>query len=203
MDGGIRPESEEGKKIKMKKSPTSPSKREREIHSRTHLPFREWCEHCVKSKGRNRQRRREAERMEKEEDAEEATTTISIDYAYFNDSMQRMSKREYETEMEGGNKVNKPMIVMEDRLVGTITAHMCMKKGPEDKWIASRIAKDIEYCGYKGSRVVLKCDQEAALVAVQGEVAKMREGVPTIPRHSPVGESQSNGRVECAIQFGI
>ena len=29
-----------------------PSESERRLHELTHLPYRDWCEHCVKSKGR-------------------------------------------------------------------------------------------------------------------------------------------------------
>ena len=60
-------------------------------------------------------------------------------------------------------------------------------KGSGDPWIATRIAADIEEFGHGGSRVVLKADQEVAIVEVQGQVG-------------PVGESQSNGRVENAVQ---
>ena len=38
------------------------------------------------------------------------------------------------------------------------------------------------------------------MAAVQQEVIKNRLDVATVPRHSPVGESQSNGRVENAIK---
>ena len=54
--------------------------------------------------------------------------------------------------------------------------------------------------GYAGARIILKCDQESPIAAVQQEVVKNRPDVATVPRHSPVGESQSNGRVENAIR---
>ena len=39
-------------KPKMLKVPGEPSENERRLHELTHLPCRDWCEHCVKSKGR-------------------------------------------------------------------------------------------------------------------------------------------------------
>ena len=39
-------------KPKMLKIPCEPSESERRLHELTHLPYRDWCEHCVKSKGR-------------------------------------------------------------------------------------------------------------------------------------------------------
>ena len=39
-------------KPKMLKVPGEPSESERRLHELTHLPYRDWCEHCVKLKGR-------------------------------------------------------------------------------------------------------------------------------------------------------
>ena len=51
--GADDPGSEETKSVKMKKTPRQPSQREREENERTHLPFRDWCTHCIKAKSRN------------------------------------------------------------------------------------------------------------------------------------------------------
>ena len=47
--------------------------------------------------------------------------------------------------------------------------------------------------------MMLKSDQEASIVALQHDVQRIRAG-KTIPINSPVGESQSNGRIENAIR---
>ena len=47
--------------------------------------------------------------------------------------------------------------------------------------------------------MVLKADQEAAIADVQRQVVAVRSG-ETVPMNSPVDESQSNGRVENAVQ---
>eukprot|EP00439_Symbiodinium_sp_Y106_P044705 s6061_g5.t1 len=39
-------------KPKMLKVPGEPLENERRLHELTHLPYRDWCEHCVRSKGR-------------------------------------------------------------------------------------------------------------------------------------------------------
>ena len=51
--GADDPGSEETKSVKMKKTPRQPSQREQKEHERTHLPFRDWCTHCIKAKSRN------------------------------------------------------------------------------------------------------------------------------------------------------
>ena len=48
--------------------------------------------------------------------------------------------------------------------------------------------------------VILKSDQEPAIVDVLNEIARMRGEGRTIIEHSPVAESQANGFVERAIQ---
>ena len=138
--------------------------------------------------------------MKDEELRDDAISTVSFDYSYFNDKLSKMTKEEYSEALSKGEKMNRPMIVIEDRETGAVVAHMCSQKGPDDKWIVRRIGKDLEEMGYGGARIILKCDQENPIAAVQQEVIKNRPDVATVPRHSPAGESQSNGRVENAIR---
>ena len=198
--GAEDPGSEETKAVKMKKTPKQPSQREREEHERTHLPFQDWCTPCIKAKSRNDPHKRETDVMKDEEFRDDAISTVSFDYSYFNGKLGKMTTEEYNEALSKGEKMNRPMIVVEDRETGAIVAHMCSQKGPGDKWIVRRIGKDLEEMGYGGARIILKCDQESPIAAVQQEVIKNRPDVATVPRHSPVGESQSNGRVENAIR---
>ena len=50
-DEGI--ESEEGRKGQAMPTPMTVSRKEREEHELTHLPYRSWCAHCVRGRGRN------------------------------------------------------------------------------------------------------------------------------------------------------
>ena len=72
--------------------------------------------------------------------------------------------------------------------------------GATSKWLIATLVEDICDAGYKGADVVIKCNQEGALMAAQNQISRLREGVRTVPRHSPTGESQANGRIEDAIQ---
>ena len=93
--GADDPGSEETKSVKMKKTPRQPSQREREEHERTHLPFRDWCTHCIKAKSRNDPHKRETDEMKSEELRDEAISTVSFDYSYFNDKLGKMTREEY------------------------------------------------------------------------------------------------------------
>ena len=80
-------------------------------------------------------------------------------------------------------------------------------KGPERNAVA-RLAKFLKDTGY--SKVVYRSDQERSIVALFEETFKAsnREGSPLhnsvltqmVPEASAVGESQSNGKAEDAVQ---
>ena len=46
-------EGEEGREALAAPAPRSPSKMERDQHELTHTPYRAWCPHCVRMRGRN------------------------------------------------------------------------------------------------------------------------------------------------------
>ena len=69
-------ESEEGQAVRLKVVGKPPSLKELEEHMSTHLPFRNWCRHCVSGRGQSDQHRKQLEQEEQE------VPVISIDYAY-------------------------------------------------------------------------------------------------------------------------
>ena len=44
---------EEGTKHKLVRAPGEPSKTEREHHEVDHIPFRSWCKHCIRGRGKS------------------------------------------------------------------------------------------------------------------------------------------------------
>ena len=49
----IEDETEEGRVILGQKRVYAPSAKEYEDHMRTHIPYRRWCESCVRGKAKN------------------------------------------------------------------------------------------------------------------------------------------------------
>ena len=43
-------DEEEGRVPKTRVAPKGPTKREREEHDATHIPYRDWCDHCVRGR---------------------------------------------------------------------------------------------------------------------------------------------------------
>eukprot|EP00971_Amphidinium_carterae_P312188 6205189-Amphidinium_carterae.1 len=61
------------------KVPTAPSDEERRYHNLTHYPYKEWCEHCVRGRGREdrHQTQREAD--------QQGTPVVQLDYSFLTD----------------------------------------------------------------------------------------------------------------------
>ena len=87
--------------------------------------------------------------------------------------------------------------VAKDRRTRMIFAHMLPKKGITHEFGAGAVIEDLEKLGYK--EVILRCDGEPALKAVQEEV-KARRNHQKIMDNSPVGDSRANGAAERVVQ---
>ena len=85
---------------------------------------------------------------------------------------------------------------MEDDTTKAVIAHMVPRKGPDEHAVA-RVAQDIKNFGYR--KIIFKSDQEPAILALKDEVRRALDQ-DVIMEASPVGESQSNGRVENAVR---
>ena len=74
-------DSEEGEAPMRVRSKTKVTKEERENHELTHTPFRWWCRHCVRGRGRNKAHKCMLKKEELNEKKKQ-TPRVSIDY-YF------------------------------------------------------------------------------------------------------------------------
>ena len=68
-------EDDETCKIKIRRAPKVPSRAEREEHDAWHLPYRSWCKHCVRGRGRNL-----PHETSKDKDRDADVGRISMDY---------------------------------------------------------------------------------------------------------------------------
>ena len=154
-----------------------PTRQEMEDHMATHVPFRSWCPFCIAGKCGS------APHVHRTE-VPGTIPIISIDYAFMGTGQ----------EDDEGNQ--NPILVMKDDTTRTMSAHMMPRKGP-DEHAVKRMQQDIKNLGYR--RIIIKSDQEPAILALKEEVRRsMSEDV--MFEESPVGESQSNGRIERAVR---
>ena len=73
---GAEEEGEEGREAKRIPIPSGPSKEEREKHNLTHTPYRSWCPHCVRARGRSTQHKKG------DKEQESLVPRISFDYFF-------------------------------------------------------------------------------------------------------------------------
>ena len=65
-------------------------------------------------------------------------------------------------------------------------------------WKAQQVVRDLERLGHNG-RLVIRCDQEAALKSLVSEVARVRGDAVAVSEHSAVEDSQGNDFIERAV----
>ena len=156
--------------------PGKPTAQEVASHNITHLPHRSWCPVCVAARARLRPHRPQGSPGEKE------VPEIVFDYAFMG------AKGDSETQA---------ILVIKDRRTRMYFSHVVPRKGLASQHGANVMLEDLKKLGY--GTVLLKCDGEPALKAVQEEVARVREG-QTLLENSPAGDSQANGAAERAVQ---
>ena len=166
--------------------PRIPSKAEVDAHNVTHLPYRSWCPHCVRARRPNSQHRCRSSASQR------SLPLLVADYCYIKDIHDNQLKT---------------VLVARLYPARALMATICEKKGPEDEYAVTRLASFIKDSGYK--RIVYKSDQEFSIRAIFEAAFRKadRQGKPynpeldqMVPEASAVGESQSNGRAENAVQ---
>jgi hypothetical protein len=171
----MREEPEEARVPKVLKSPFQLTAQEVEERNLTHLPFRNWCPQRIMGEARNIPHK-------KQKDMEHLVPHIHVDYGFL-----------------GAEEDEEKMIIQVARHEESraLLAHAVPRQGLAHVHGAEQLIRDIEELGCK--KVILKADNEPAMHTLQEEVKKQRQD-ETLLENSPVGESQSNGVAERAVQ---
>ena len=157
--------------------PRLPSADEIEQHNMTHLPYRSWCPHCIRGKGKTMEHRRAAR--------DKSMREIHVDYCF-------MGMK--------GDVATKCIVVAKDYDTKNLMVSVVPVKGTSHEFPAKRICAFIRELGLEGHDVVLRSDQEPALQDLLREVGKTRLPAKTFYEVSPVGSSASNGVAERGVQ---
>ena len=156
--------------------PTKPSEKEVEMHNLTHLPFRNWCPHCVRAKGKDMDHRRVG-------DKQRGLPEFSFDYCF------------------PGNELGYKLTVLvgTERGTGMKMATVLPAKGSSGKFAADKVLEFLAECGHQAGDIIIKTDQENAINFLVKDIVLERgdeRGCRTIVEESPVASSGSNGGVE-------
>ena len=160
--------------------PSKPTNEERREHEFTHVPFRSWCRHCVRGRGKE-------EACKKVEDSERQVPQVSVDYMFMGEEI-------------SGKTI--ALLVARER---DTRATMCtvVPNKTTGEWIIRRVMSWLKEIGCEYGDLIIKSDNEPALTKMVEEWAKVRSttgGGKTIIEHSPTRSSKSNGVVERAVQ---
>ena len=180
-DGEKFEASSEAVAPKHSRRPDQPTQKEIDEHRRaSHIPYRSWCKHCVEGHGLHDQHKSSAEKIK----LDKSTPCVSLDYVFMGD-VQTAAHRN-------------TILATYDNASDSIQVYVTRRKGVE-LWLPRAVSSELETLGYGGCRVNLKNDQENAVMDVKNPVAAEQLS-PTSMLESPVRESQSNGKMEKAIQ---
>ena len=171
------PDAGEAKRMRNIGDPRLPTQQEVDSHNITHVPYQNWCPHCVRGCGRDLDHRRSVEDSRR-------MLEFSFDYCFMGDA--------------GEERVT--ILVGRERSTGMSMASVVPAKGSSGQFAVLRVLDFIRLCGAEEADVVVKTDQEPAIEALIRDVVRARGAVGTIVEESPVGSSGSNGVVERAVQ---
>ena len=155
-------------KPKMLKVPGEPSENERRLHELTHLPYRDWCEHCVKLKGR------QSHAVKKKKN--DRQPVIQIDFSF----------------MATENDLPKRTILnATDVQTGYSMAVVLPSKGSVEKYAVAELRNFVFEIGRTFG--IVQYDKEAPLKTMARDLCKVVGGMSM--RSAPTGHSQSQGSV--------
>ena len=122
---------------------------------------------------------------EDESDSEEAGfPMISMDYCFM--GTHRLPARKV------------PILIARDEKSKWIMGYAVDKKGPVP-WLVSAIIEDIKNLGYGSSKIVLKSDQEDAIVALRNAIIESRKA-ETVPKLSVKRDQKFHDEIEVAVK---
>lgn len=174
--GDLHAEHEEVPMRMGQATPFKPSEAEVAEHCISHVPYRDWCVHCVRGRGRA-----QAHRRKHESDVEKGRKRpmVHMDYFY-------LGARAEET---------LPLLAMLDESSGRMFSLTMPCKGVEHQYCVAAVVKLMRCLGLQDA--VIKSDTERSLVALRTAVQGKLPGVGC--EDAVKGESASNGAVEAAV----
>ena len=174
------------------KEPMKPTYEVWERHQATHTPFESWCPHCVAARDARRGHPSKGRRGRLVPDTEggDGPTKVSMDYMVLHDRVGKYKESTY----------NPPYLVVIEHKFGRCWTYQVPNKGVNDNayWVPKRVLQDLENNGLGKTRILLKSDQEPAIVCVPNAIQDLKPEI--VPINSPIGESTCNGRVENTIR---
>ena len=164
-------------------------------HNLSHIPARPWCAACVRGKGKDKHSLRLAGAY-----SENQVPRVRLDYCFLTENVET-AQAEHGQEEATRAGASLTVLVMQESQCRSVWAYAVEHKGSSEAWVVDQIAEDLETIGLRNDRIIIKSDQETSANDIAREVSKCRATTyGTALENSAVGDSNSNGTVERAIQ---
>ena len=184
------PEGEEGRKPRHKKVPASVSAEVRAEHELTHLPFRSWCESCIKGKANEDFHRK------REEEKKEDVARFCVDYCFFTKALAQDSATTNFKDLKEERPDSTAVLVCRDQKSGALFAGVANSKGPGDVYSNALALEGMKFCGHPDVLVV--SDTEPAIKSVAENLVR-NYPKKAVSQPVPKGDPQANGAAERAV----
>ena len=130
-------DGEEARVPKIRRAPRGPTQLEREQREALHLPYRDWCGHCVRGAGEKTPHRRKG--FETEDEKRNKVPRMVLNYHF-------MSTR------DAGNGKNL-VLAMKDESAGSRHLRAVGQKGVEGmEWLVKDLHEELKSWGHMGGR---------------------------------------------------
>ena len=137
--------------------------------------------------------------------AESLLPWIRLDYCFFTENeLGRDETAEGDAVVESLDKIecdSQTVLVMQESECLSVWSYAVDSKEASEEWSIHQICEDLETVGLKDDRIIVKDDQEPAIIDIAKEIGLNRGGrFGTAVDNLRVGDSDSNGTIERAIQ---
>jgi len=192
--------------LKVATDPGQPTATQIENHRCDHQPYRSWCKWCVMGRGLGMQHRSKS--------SASTIPRVGMDYFYITSGSTKtvVSRQELpELGLDDNEKVQDARakgeivkcLLLRCWESKNVFGHVIPVKGADEEAYAARLASaDIRWLGH--TRVILKCDNEASLVALKDQVLaelKVDKDIEQTGDENPARyESASNGGTEVGVR---
>ena len=161
-------------------NPRTPTREEKEEHEKTHLPYRDWCRHCVRGRGTAAAHKMSTEKPEIPE--------LHMDYMFMGDE---------------GEDEKWTILVAKERLLKMVMATAIPWK-TFGEFAAKRVVAFLKEIGCLAIDVNVKTDNEEVIKNLAEDVTRFRAAAGGQGRFnietSPEYSSASNGVVERGVR---
>ena len=158
-----------------------PTQREREEHEATHVPFRDWCVHCMMGRGRTHHH------VAKQKSEDQSRRPVI--------AMDCFSRTEPVPNVQAISEESITCVAVKEDRHQNIMSSVALKKAVEEPW-TERVVRFIDLLDYR--EITLKSDTEPAMIAFRNCVAAICKAEVTT-EDAVKGDKESNGLIENAV----